>query len=31
MLKQYLTNTNSYLTNNYIIIPYLTDPLPLLN
>ena len=31
MLNQYLTDTYQYLTNTYIIIPYLTVPLTMLN
>ena len=31
MLNWYLTNTYRYLTNTYMIIPYLTDPVLMLN
>ena len=30
MVNQYLTDTYQYLSNTYMIIPYLTDPLPML-
>ena len=31
MLNQYLTDTSRYLTNTYMIIPYLTDSLQMLS
>ena len=31
MLNRYLTHTYQYLTNTYMIIPYLTDLLLMLN